>query len=60
MDWIRLIKAILIFGAALLQFLIIIVACNNEDDDEITIACRSIVGLEAVIFLISAIYVLIC
>lgn len=57
MDWISLIKAILIFGAGLIEFLIIVVACSEDDDDGGVITCRLIIGAEFVIGII--IYLLI-
>lgn len=59
MDWIRLLKAILIFGAGVLEFLIFAVACNGDDDDGATIVCRGVVTIEIVVILITIIYMLI-
>ena len=59
MDWIRLIKAILIFGAGLIEFLIIVVACSEDDDDGGVITCRLIIRAEFVIGIIITIYLLI-
>ncbi|MBS5619805.1 hypothetical protein [Eubacterium sp.] len=55
MNWIKIIKAILIFGAGLIELLIIVVACSDDDDNRVTIA-RLIVEAE---FIITIIYLLI-
>ena len=59
MDWIRLLKAIEVVCAVVLEFLIILVACSEDDDDGATIVCRGIVTIEIVVVLITIIYMLI-
>ena len=58
MDWIRLLKAILIFSAGVLELCIFAVA-SGDDDDGATIVCRGIAAIEIVVILITIIYMLI-
>lgn len=60
MEWIRLAKAILMFGTGVLEFFLFVIACTGEDDDGATIVCRGIITIEIMVILITIIYMLIC
>ena len=56
MDWVRLLKAVLIFSAGVLELCIFAVA-SGDDDDGATIVCRGIAAIEIVVILITIIYI---